>query len=116
MSIAIDQLKNLQSYGIADERLILTTKGSTKEQIVPEITGKHIPLLAENVQNIEILETWLKGDHHDRPPFFVSLETPSEANLVKVAKLGAIPIVATTTLTSEIEGDTTLTPVSRLLL
>jgi phosphoribosyl-ATP pyrophosphohydrolase/phosphoribosyl-AMP cyclohydrolase/histidinol dehydrogenase len=114
--VTLEQFKALAALGIEDDRFLLTTTGSDQEDFATTVKGKHLSLLAAHVRHVDLIEQWLKSEGSERPPFYVSLESASQEGILKVASLGAIPIVPVSAVTLKAEQGSDLIPISKILL
>lgn len=112
-----EQLSKLEKVDTLDaDRVVLLTSGATKQEIADSAGGKSIGLFAAGVQDVELAEAWLNEYGSEHPPFFVSFEKPNPEHVIKVAKLGGIPVVSAELLTVDSVSNPDLIDVSRVLL
>ncbi|QDS70994.1 imidazoleglycerol-phosphate dehydratase [Venturia effusa] len=112
--IQLGQLEKEQN--IDSDRIVLIVSGSTKDEIVDAISGSSVGIYAHQVGEVEIIEGWLKEYGTERPPVYVSFLNQTERNVVDVSKLGGIPIVPATALTTDTDKEPQLIDVSSVLL
>lgn len=111
------QLGQLEKEKNVDtDRIVLIVSGTAKEEIVDAISGSSVGIYAHEVDHVETIEGWLKEYGTERPPVYVSFLNQTERNIVDVAKLGGIPIVPATALTTDAEKEPQLIDVSAVLL
>ena len=111
------QLEGLETLKNLDlDRVVLIISGSTKQEIVDAISGTSVGICAHNVDDLEIVEGWLKEYGTDRPPVYISFAKPKEKDVMDVAKLGGIPVVPATLLTVNVAKEEQLIDVAKLVL
>lgn len=92
-----EQLSTLQPLINDDSRLalLLDTAHTSKDTIVSAISDTSVGIYAHSVTDIDAIAAWLTeygtGNH---PPVYVSFAAqPALANVVRIAKLAAVPIL-----------------------
>ena len=110
------QLDELKALSISQERIVLCLPGNTKTEIIDAISDTQVDVYAHQVSDIEFVEAWLKEYGTDRPNVFVSFQQPNLEDVLKIAKLSAIPIIPAYNLTVDAHKDTELLSVGKLLM
>ncbi|KZM19046.1 trifunctional histidinol dehydrogenase [Ascochyta rabiei] len=110
------QLDELKSKKIDQGRLVLCLPGNSREEIIEAIAGTQVDIYAHQVQDVDLLEAWLKEYGTDRPNVFVSFAKPELASFQRVAKLAAIPIVAAKDLTVDAQKEPSSISVAKLVM
>jgi phosphoribosyl-ATP pyrophosphohydrolase/phosphoribosyl-AMP cyclohydrolase/histidinol dehydrogenase len=88
------QLDELLSRNIDHGRLVLCLPGNTKEEIIEAISGTQVDIYSHQVEDIDLVEAWLKEYGTDRPGVFVSFAKPDMESALRLAKLSAISIIS----------------------
>ncbi|KAF2656133.1 tri-functional histidine biosynthesis protein [Lophiostoma macrostomum CBS 122681] len=110
------QLDQLLSLQIDQNRLVLALPGNTKEEIIEAIGGTQVDVYSHQVTDIELVEAWLKEYGTDRPEVFVSFATPDLDSVLRISKLSAIPILPAPWLTVDAQKEASLLSVGKLLM
>lgn len=110
------QLDQLKSLKIEQERIVLCLPGNTKEEIIEAISGTQVDVYAHQVGDIDFWEAWLKEYGTDRPDVFVSFEKPVLDSALRLAKLAAIPIIPADNLTVDPPQQPSALSVAKLLM
>jgi len=109
------QLSQLLEKKIYQDRLVLCLPGSTRQENIDAIAGTQVDVYSHQVQDIELVEAWLKEYGTDRPDVFVSFSSPSLESALKISKLGAIPIIPARALKVDAAPGPGMINVARLL-
>ncbi|KAI4647960.1 imidazoleglycerol-phosphate dehydratase [Alternaria ventricosa] len=109
----LDQLKTLK---IDQDRIVLCLPGNTKEEIIEAIAGTSVDIYSHQVEDVGLVEAWLKDYGTDRPNVFVSFAKPSMESVLKLAKLSAIPIISAENLTVDPSKQTNALSVAKLFM
>ncbi|KAF1974118.1 tri-functional histidine biosynthesis protein [Bimuria novae-zelandiae CBS 107.79] len=110
------QLSQLLEKNIDQDRIVLCLPGSTREENIEAIAGTQVDVYAHQMQDVEFAEAWLKEYGTDRPDVFVSFSNPTLEDVVRVAKLGAIPVIPAQALKVDAEPGPGLMSVAKLLM
>jgi phosphoribosyl-ATP pyrophosphohydrolase/phosphoribosyl-AMP cyclohydrolase/histidinol dehydrogenase len=110
------QLDQLVSANIDQDRIVLILPGNTKQEVIEAISGTSVDVYSHQVRDVELVEAWLKEYGTDRPEVFVSFASPDIKSVLRLSKLSAIPIIPAELLTINPKADPELISVSRLLL
>ncbi|KAJ4366376.1 trifunctional histidinol dehydrogenase [Neocucurbitaria cava] len=110
------QLDALKSLNIHQDRIVLCLPGNSKEEVIDAIGGTQVDVYADQVDDIELIEAWLKEYGTDRPNVFVSFRQPTLDNVLAVAKLAATPIIPARSLTVDVKREAGLLSVADLLM
>jgi phosphoribosyl-ATP pyrophosphohydrolase/phosphoribosyl-AMP cyclohydrolase/histidinol dehydrogenase len=110
------QLDELQAKKIGQDRLVLCLPGNSREEIIEAIAGTQVDIYAHQVDDVELLEAWLKEYGTDRPDVFVSFAKPELDSVQRIAKLSAIPIVPAEALTVDAQKESSSISVAKLIM
>jgi phosphoribosyl-ATP pyrophosphohydrolase/phosphoribosyl-AMP cyclohydrolase/histidinol dehydrogenase len=110
------QLDELLSRKIDQDRLVLCLPGNTKEEIIEAIAGTQVDIYSHQVEDVDLVEAWLKEYGTDRPEVFVSFAKPDMDGALRLAKLSAIPIISAEKLTVDPKTQTGALSVAKLLM
>jgi phosphoribosyl-ATP pyrophosphohydrolase/phosphoribosyl-AMP cyclohydrolase/histidinol dehydrogenase len=110
------QLDELLVRKIDQDRIVLCLPGNTKEEVIEAISGTQVDIYSHLVQDIDLLEAWLNEYGTDRPDVFVSFADPKVEDVLKVAKLSAIPIIPADHLTVDEKKEPNLISVAKLVM
>lgn len=110
------QLDELKAKKIDQDRLVLCLPGNSREQIIEAIAGTPVDIYAHQVEDVELLEAWLKEYGTDRPDVFVSFAKPELDSVQRIAKLSAIPIVPAEALTVDAQKEPSSISVAKLVM
>lgn len=110
------QLDALLSRKIDQDRLVLCLPGNTKDEIINAISGTQVDVYSHQVQDIGLLEAWLKEYGTNRPDVFVSFATPNLGDVSKISKLSAIPIIPAAQLTTDAQREPSLISAAQLIM
>ena len=110
------QLDQLRSLNIEQDRIVLCLPGNTKEEIIEAISGTQVDVYAHQVGDIDFWEAWLKEYGTDRPDVFVSFEKQVLDSALRLAKLAAIPIIPADNLTVDPPQQPSALSVAKLLM
>lgn len=111
-----EQLDALKARKIDQDRLVLCLPGNSREQIIESIAGTQVDIYANQVEDVELLEAWLKEYGTDRPEVFVSFAEPDLDSVQRIAKLSAIPIVPAESLTVDTQKEPSSISVAKLIM
>jgi phosphoribosyl-ATP pyrophosphohydrolase/phosphoribosyl-AMP cyclohydrolase/histidinol dehydrogenase len=110
------QLDELKTKKIDQDRLVLCLPGNSREQIIESIAGTQVDIYAHQVDDVELLEAWLKEYGTDRPEVFVSFAKPELDSVLRIAKLSAIPIIPAESLTVDAQKEPFSISVAKLAM
>lgn len=110
------QLDELLSKNVDHDRLVLCLPGNTKEEVIEAIGGTQVDIYAHDVEDVALVEAWLKDYGTDRPDFFVSLSKVNLDDTLRLAKLNAIPIIPAENLTVDPQKQSGALSVASLLM
>ncbi|KAF2017866.1 histidine biosynthesis trifunctional protein [Aaosphaeria arxii CBS 175.79] len=110
------QLDQLLALKIDQDRLILALPGNTREEIIESISGTQVDIYSHHVEDLDLVEAWLKEYGTDRPDVFVSFASLDIEGILRIAKLAAIPIIPAEALTVDAAKEPALLSTARLLL
>ncbi|OAK97863.1 tri-functional histidine biosynthesis protein [Phaeosphaeriaceae sp. SRC1lsM3a] len=112
------QLDALKALKIDQDRIVLCLPGTgnSKDEVIDAIAGTQVDVYAHQVQDIELVEAWLKEYGSDRPNVFVSFAAPTVENALKLAKLSAIPVIPAESLTVDAKNEASLISVAKLIM
>lgn len=111
--IQLDQLLDLK---IDQNRLVLELPGNTKQEIIDAIAGTQVDVYAHQVEDIELVEAWLKEYGTERPDVFVSFAKPDIDSALRISKLSAIPLIPAESLSMDATKEPGLLSVATLVL
>lgn len=110
------QLDELKAKKIDQDRLVLCLPGNSREEIIESIAGTQVDIYAHQVDDVELLEAWLKEYGTDRPDVFVSFAKPELNSIQRIAKLSAVPIVPAESLTVDAQKEPSSISVAKLFM
>ena len=110
------QLDDLRSKKIDQDRLVLCLQGNTREEAIEAIAGTQVDIYSHQLEDVELLEAWLREYGTDRPNVFVSFAKPELDSVRRVAKLAAIPIVPAEQLTVDTQKEPSSISVAKLIM
>ena len=110
------QLDQLKTMKIDQDRIVLCLPGNTKEEIIEAIAGTSVDIYSHQVEDVGLVEAWLKDYGTDRPNVFVSFAKPSMESVLTLAKLSAIPIISAENLTVDPSKQTNALSVAKLFM
>lgn len=110
------QLDQLLGLKIDQDRLVLVLPGNTKQEIIDAIGGTQVDVYSRQMQDVELVEAWLKEYGTDRPNVFVSFAQPTLENALRIAKLAAIPVIPAEALTVDTKKEPELLSVAKLVM
>ena len=110
------QLDDLRSKKIDQDRLVLCLQGNTREEAIEAIAGTQVDIYSHKLEDVELLEAWLREYGTDRPNVFVSFAKPELDSVRRVAKLAAIPIVPAEQLTVDTQKEPSSISVAKLIM
>ena len=110
------QLDELLSRSIDQNRLVLCMPGNTKEDIIDAIAGTQVDVYSHQVHDIGLVEAWLNEYGTDRPEVFVSFLKPDMEDILRIARLSAIPIIPAQALTVHGQKEPELLNVAKLIM
>lgn len=102
--VSLAQLRALRaaipSLNLDLDRVALRIRSAPgSPDVVDAVAGTSVGLFAARVRDVELAEAWLHEYGTDRPPVYVEFEKPEEEHVVKVARLGGVPVVPVDMLT-----------------
>ncbi|KAH7086241.1 tri-functional histidine biosynthesis protein [Paraphoma chrysanthemicola] len=110
------QLDALLALNIDQDRIVLCLPGNTREEIIDAIAGTSVDIYTHQVQDVDLVEAWLKDYGTDRPNVFVSYATPRLEDTLRLAKLAAIPIISAEALTVDAQKEPALISVAKIVM
>jgi phosphoribosyl-ATP pyrophosphohydrolase/phosphoribosyl-AMP cyclohydrolase/histidinol dehydrogenase len=110
------QLDELLSRNIDQDRIVLCMPGNTKEEIIDAIAGTQVDIYSHQVQDVALLEAWLHEYGTDRPEVFVSFLKPQMEDILRISRLSAIPVIPAQALTMDVQKEPELLGVAKLLM
>jgi phosphoribosyl-ATP pyrophosphohydrolase/phosphoribosyl-AMP cyclohydrolase/histidinol dehydrogenase len=110
------QLDELKTLSIDQNRLVLCLPGNSREEIIEAIAGTQVDIYSHQVEDVSLLEAWLKEYGTDRPDVFASFAKPNLDEILTVAKLSAIPIIPAEALTVDVQKEPTSISVAKLVM
>ena len=110
------QLDELKALNIDQDRLVLCLPGNSREEIIEAIAGTQVDIYSHQVEDVSLLEAWLKEYGTDRPDVFASFAKPNLDEILTVAKLSAIPIIPAEALTIDVQKEPTSISVAKLVM
>ncbi|KAF2139830.1 uncharacterized protein K452DRAFT_231343 [Aplosporella prunicola CBS 121167] len=115
--VVLSQLQELRNVpNVALDRVVLCMSGQLKKDLVDAIAGTPVGVYAEDVQDVELVEAWLKDYGGDRPEVFVSFAKPTLESALHVTKLSATPVIPADQLTIDPKAEQDLIPVGKVLM
>ncbi|KAF2839314.1 tri-functional histidine biosynthesis protein [Patellaria atrata CBS 101060] len=115
--VNLKQLRQLETSKIVDlDRVILLIAVNSKQEIIDAISDTTVGVYAHNIQDVELVEAWLKEYGTDRPEVYVSFAEPTSEKAFRVATLSAIPVLPASLLTVDAVSGPQLIDVASLLL
>jgi phosphoribosyl-ATP pyrophosphohydrolase/phosphoribosyl-AMP cyclohydrolase/histidinol dehydrogenase len=110
------QLDQLLSRSIDQDRLVLCLPGNTREEIIDAISGTQVDVYAHQVDDMELLEAWLKEYGTDRPEVFVSFLKPELDDILRIARLSAVPIIPAPMLSVDVQKEPDALSLAKLVM
>jgi phosphoribosyl-ATP pyrophosphohydrolase/phosphoribosyl-AMP cyclohydrolase/histidinol dehydrogenase len=110
------QLDELKTLNIDQDRLVLCLPGNSREEIIEAIAGTQVDIYSHQVEDVSLLEAWLKEYGTDRPNVFASFAKPNLDEILTIAKLSAIPIIPAEALTVDVQKEPTSISVAKLVM
>jgi phosphoribosyl-ATP pyrophosphohydrolase/phosphoribosyl-AMP cyclohydrolase/histidinol dehydrogenase len=110
------QLDELLSRSINQDRLVLCMPGNTRQEIIDAIAGTQVDVYTHQVYDIELVEAWLKEYGTDRPEVFVSFQKPEIEDILRISRLSAIPIIPADVLTMDVQKEPESLSVAKLIM
>jgi phosphoribosyl-ATP pyrophosphohydrolase/phosphoribosyl-AMP cyclohydrolase/histidinol dehydrogenase len=110
------QLDELKTLNIDQDRLVLCLPGNSREEIIEAIAGTQVDIYSHQVEDVSLLEAWLKEYGTDRPNVFASFAKPKLDEILTIAKLSAIPIIPAEALTVDVQKEPTSISVAKLVM
>lgn len=110
------QLSQLLEKKIDEDRIVLCLPGDAREKTIEALSGKQVDVYAHQIQDVGLVEAWLKEYGTERPDVFVSFANPTLEDAVKIAKLGAVPVIPAQGLKVDAEPGPGLLSVAKLLM
>ncbi|KAF2470950.1 tri-functional histidine biosynthesis protein [Lindgomyces ingoldianus] len=110
------QLDELIGLNIEHDRLVLALPGNSKQEVIDCIADTDVDVYSHQVQDIELVEAWLKEYGTDRPDIFVSFASPDTDGVLRVSKLSGIPILPAESLTVDAKKEPGLMSVAKLII
>ncbi|KAF1808219.1 histidine biosynthesis trifunctional protein [Eremomyces bilateralis CBS 781.70] len=110
------QLERTPNIDLDRVTVVIVHQAHTKDEIIDSIAGTSVGVCFWHVQDVQLLEAWLKEYSSDRPPVYFSLEHPDFDRLSRLSILGGIAIAKSTDLTLEPQTNPGLVDAVKLLL
>jgi phosphoribosyl-ATP pyrophosphohydrolase/phosphoribosyl-AMP cyclohydrolase/histidinol dehydrogenase len=110
------QLDELKTLNIDQDRLVLCLPGNSREEIIEAIAGTQVDIYSHQVEDVSLLEAWLKEYGTDRPNVFASFAKPNLDEILTIAKLSAVPIIPAEALTVDVQKEPTSISVAKLIM
>jgi phosphoribosyl-ATP pyrophosphohydrolase/phosphoribosyl-AMP cyclohydrolase/histidinol dehydrogenase len=110
------QLSQLLEKNIDQDRIVLWLPGSTREENIEAISGTQVDVYSHQITDVALLEAWLKEYGPERPEVFVSFANPTLEDAVRIARLGAVPVIPAQALKVDAEPGPGLLNVAKLLM
>jgi phosphoribosyl-ATP pyrophosphohydrolase/phosphoribosyl-AMP cyclohydrolase/histidinol dehydrogenase len=110
------QLDELKTLNIDQDRLVLCLPGNSHEEIIEAIAGTQVDIYSHQVEDVSLLEAWLKEYGTDRPNVFASFAKPNLDEILTIAKLSAVPIIPAEALTVDVQKEPTSISVAKLIM
>jgi phosphoribosyl-ATP pyrophosphohydrolase/phosphoribosyl-AMP cyclohydrolase/histidinol dehydrogenase len=110
------QLDTLKTREIEQDRIVLCLPGNTREEIIDAISGTQVDIYTHEVDDIELIEAWLKEYGTDRPDVFVSYAKPALEDVLRLSKLSAIAVIPAEALTVDAQREPSLISVAKLVM
>lgn len=110
------QLDELNAKNIDQDRLVLYLPGNSRKEIIESIAGTQVDVYVHEVEDVELVEAWLKEYGTDRPDVFISFAKPELDTVQRIAKLSAIPIIPAETLTVDVQKEPSSISVAKLVM
>jgi phosphoribosyl-ATP pyrophosphohydrolase/phosphoribosyl-AMP cyclohydrolase/histidinol dehydrogenase len=110
------QLDELKTLNIDQDRLVLCLPGNSREEIIEAIAGTQVDIYSHQVEDVSLLEAWLKEYGTDRPNVFASFAKPNLDEILTIAKLSAIPIIPAEALTVDVQKEPNSISVAKLVM
>ncbi|KAJ4988846.1 histidinol dehydrogenase [Stagonosporopsis vannaccii] len=110
------QLDELKAKKIDQDRVVLCLPGNSREAIIESIAGTQVDVYAHQVEDVELLEAWLKEYGTDRPDVFVSFAKPELDSVQRIARLSAIPIIPAENLTIDAQKEPFSISVAKIVM
>ncbi|EON69437.1 histidinol dehydrogenase [Coniosporium apollinis CBS 100218] len=110
----LDQLSDVKN--IDADRIVLCISGQTKEDIIESIAGTSVGIYTQDVQDVDLVESWLKEYGAERPEVYVSFASPTADSALRISRLSAVPVVPATLLTIDSKSQPQLINAARLLV
>lgn len=110
------QLDQLLALKIDQDRLVLVLPGNAREETINAIAGTQVDIYAHQVEDIELVEAWLKEYGTERPDVFVSFAKPNIDTALLIARLSAIPVIPAESLTVDVAKEPELLSVAQLVM
>jgi phosphoribosyl-ATP pyrophosphohydrolase/phosphoribosyl-AMP cyclohydrolase/histidinol dehydrogenase len=109
------QLDQLKALNILDDRLVLALPGGTRQENIDAVAGTQVNVYS-HVEDVELVEAWLKEYGTERPDVFVSFASPTMDVVSRISKLAAVPVIPAESLTVDPKSETGLLSVAQLLM
>lgn len=110
----LDQLSDVKN--IDADRIVLCISGQTKEDIIDSIAGTSVGIYTQDVQDVDLVESWLKEYGTERPEVYVSFASPTADSALRISKLSAVPVVPAALLTIDSKAQPQLINAAKLLV
>lgn len=114
--VTAEQLQQLLALNIDQDRIVLCLPGRTREENINAIAGTSVDVYYHDVQDIGLVEAWLKEYGTDRPDVFISLANPTIESALLLSKLKAIPVIPAHALTVDSQKESTLLSVAKIIM
>ncbi|KAF2737154.1 tri-functional histidine biosynthesis protein [Polyplosphaeria fusca] len=110
------QLFELEALHISQDRIVLALPGNTREENIEALAGTQVDVYSHHVEDIELVEAWLKEYGTDRPDVFVSFASPKIDDALQISRLAAIPVIPAQQLTVDPKSEPGHLSVATLLM
>ncbi|KAF2454588.1 histidine biosynthesis trifunctional protein [Lineolata rhizophorae] len=111
------QLRELERVENLDlDRVALSVSPGMKNEMIDAIAGTSVDLYVHRIKDVELVEAWLKEYGTDRPDVYVSFDTPSVENALRIANLSGIPVIPASQCTADPVSEQQNIPIATLLL
>ncbi|CAI6339337.1 unnamed protein product [Periconia digitata] len=114
--VTAEQLQQLLALKIDQDRIVLCLPGRTKEENINAIAGTAVDVYYHDVQDVSIVEAWLKEYGTDRPDVFISFANPDLESALLISKLKAIPVLPAQSLTVDSQKEPNLLSVAKIVM
>ncbi|PVH94752.1 histidine biosynthesis trifunctional protein [Periconia macrospinosa] len=114
--VSAEQLQPLLALNIDQDRIVLCLPGRTREENINAIAGTAVDVYYHDVQDVGLVEAWLKEYGTDRPDVFISFANPSLESTILISKLKGIPVIPAQSLTVDSQKEPNLLSISKIIM